>query len=134
MKNFAIEVLLVEPGERPRKELIYNSLDDFKIIVNECTAFPADAEIVELEKDVALVKNQEGFLLDLEGNRCVGDEIISGTFFIAGIADEGNITSLPADKIKKYRKRFWKIEKFADKEISDAYWNIWFRIADGIFL
>lgn len=33
MKNFAIEVLLVEPGERPRKELIYNSLDDFKIIV-----------------------------------------------------------------------------------------------------
>jgi len=134
MKNFAIEVLLVELGERPRKELIYNSLDVFKIIVNECTAFPADAEIVELEKDVALVKNQEGFLLDLEGNRRVGDEIILGTFFIAGIDDEGNITSLSADKIKKYRKQFWKIEKFTNKEISDAYWNIWFQIADGIFV
>jgi len=134
MKNFAIEVLLVELGERPRKELIYNSLDVFKIIVNECTAFPADAEIVELEKDVALVKNQEGFLLDLEGNRRVGDEIILGTFFIAGIDDEGNITSLSADKIKKYRKQFWKIEKFTNKEISDAYWNIWFHIADGIFV
>ena len=132
MKNFAIEVLLVEPGERPRKELIYNSFDDFKIIVNECTAFPADAEIVELEKDVVLVKNQEGFLLDLKGNRRVGDEIISGTFFIAGIDDERNITSLPADKIKKYCKQFWEIEKFTNKEISDAYWNIWFRIADGI--
>ena len=134
MTEFAIEVLLVEAGERPRKEIIFNSLEDFKIIVNECTAFPADVEFVELEENVVLVRNEEGFLLDLEGNRRFGNEIISGTFFVAGIDDEGNLTSLPKEKIEKYRKRFWKIERFTDKEISDAYWNIWFRIANDIFV
>ena len=134
MVEFAIEVLLVEAGERPRKEIIFNSLEDFKIIVNECTAFPADAEIIELEENVVLIRNEEGFLLSLEGNRRIGDEIISGTFFIAGIDDEGNITSLPDDKIEKYCKRFWKIEKFTDKEVSDAYWDMWFRASDDIFV
>ena len=134
MTEFAIEVLFVEAGERPRKELILNSIDSFRIIVNECTAFPADAEIIEIEENVVLVRNEEGFLLDLEGNRRFGDEIISGTFFVAGIDDEGNLTSLPKDKIEEYRKRFWKIESFTDREVSDAYWDIWFRASDDIFV
>ena len=37
-------------------------------------------------------------------------------------------------KNKEYRKRFWKIGRFTDKKISDAYRDIWFRIADGIFV
>ncbi len=133
MREFAIEVLLVEAGERPRKEIIFNSIEDFKIIVNECTAFPADAEIVEIEENVALVRNEEGVLLGLKGNRRIGDEIIAGTFFVAGIDDDGEITSLSDDKIEKYRKRFWRIEKFTDKEVSDAYWDMWFRASEDIF-
>ena len=66
MKNFAVEVLLVEPGERPRKELIYNSLDDIKIIVNECTAFLhalVALEVIEyflpLDLSATLVQNDD---------------------------------------------------------------------------
>ena len=81
MKEFVIEVLMVEAGKRPHKEIVFNDLEDFKIIVNECTPFPADVEFVELEENVVLVRNAEGFLLGLEGNRQIGDEIIAGTFF-----------------------------------------------------
>ncbi|MBQ7085990.1 MAG: DUF3846 domain-containing protein [Clostridia bacterium] len=129
-----IAVLVVEPGERPRKEIIFNSLEDFKIIVNDVTPFPSDAEFVELEENVVLVRNEEGVLLSLEGNRRLGNEIIAGTFFIAGMDNDGNITSLPDDKIEKYRKCFWEIEKFTDKEVSDAYWNMWFQASDDIFV
>ncbi len=134
MKEFVIEVLMVEAGKRPYKEIVFNDLEDFKIIVNKCMPFPADAEIVELEENVVLIRNEEGFLLSLEGNRRIGDEIIAGTFFVAGIDDDGEITSLPDDKIEKYRKRFWRIEKYTDREVSDAYWDMWFRASEDIFV
>ena len=36
---------------------------------------------------------------------------------MAGIDDDGEIMSLPDDKSEKYRKRFWEIEKYTDKEV-----------------
>ena len=61
--------------------------------------------------------------LNLKGNRKVNDEIIAGTFFIVGIDDKGYISSLDDELLEKYKKRFWNIENYTDKEVIKSYWN-----------
>lgn len=81
------------------------------------------AELLVLEKSVGILRNEEGALLSLKGNRKVYDEIIAGTFFIVGINKEGNITSLSEENLKKYQRLFWQIEDYSDDEVSKSYWD-----------
>ena len=134
MTELTITALMVEPGARPRKVYIFNDLDSFKVLVSKDFQFPSDVEFIEFEDNVCLLRNEEGALLGLPGNRRIGDEIIAGTFFVVGISDNGDFCSLSNEMMEKYRKRFWKIEKFTDKEVADSYWNSWFSFFDELEL
>lgn len=98
-----INVLIVEPNKLPYEKEIPNTLESKQEIVGgliECTG------IIE-DKDVVIICNEEGKLLNLPFNRDIGHDIIAGTFIIAG--DDyinGDFKSLTKEQIKKYKEKF----------------------------
>lgn len=94
-----IRILIVKPNEEPHQIKIQHTLQDMQNIVGGLV------EYVELEHNVDLICNDEGKLLSLELNRLVGNDVIAGTFFIAG-QHNGDTISLSRKQIKKYKKIF----------------------------
>ena len=104
-----IRVLVIKPNEEPHQVKIPHTLKDMQNVVGGLV------EYVQLEHNVDLICNDEGKLLNLELNRLVGNDIIAGTFFIAGQLN-GETISLSRKQIKKYRKIF-RLDK--DKHFID---------------
>lgn len=105
-----IEVLMVEPGKRPYRTTIDNTLEAMQQKVGGLI------ECLVLEEEAILVCNDEGKLIGLEGNRRVGSDIIAGPFFIAG--DDGEeFQSLAKEKLEQYEKQFAMPETFTPEEV-----------------
>lgn len=104
-----IRILIVEPNKEPRQAKIEHTLHDLQSIVGGLI------EYVELEYNVDLICNEEGKLDNLELNRAITNDIIAGTFIVAG-QHYGDTISLSRKQIKKYKKRF-RLEN--DKELQD---------------
>ncbi len=107
-----IEVLMVEPGKRPRVEAIGSDLHSLQQAVG------GDIEAAYFFDDpVALVCWDEGKLSDAPLNRAVRDDdgnivdIVAGKFFICGLGEE-DFTSLPKNLQKKYSDKFHYPEAF----------------------
>ena len=113
---------MVVAGVKPCKVSIIGTHKNLKYLVNPNLSLMTDIEVIMIEDDVALICNSEGALLNLKGNRKVGNNIIAGTFFIVGVKD-GRIASLSKEKAEKYYKRFEKIEIYSDSEVSASYWD-----------
>lgn len=94
-----IRILIVEPNKEPRQVKVEHTVQNLQNIVGGLI------EIVELEHNVDLICNEEGKLRSLELNRAITNDIIAGTFFIAG-QHKGETISLSRKQIKKYKKRF----------------------------
>ncbi len=102
IKKKKIRVLIVEPKKEPYVRIIYNSLVSKQKIVGELVEF------VELENNVDLICNDTGKLDNLEMNRIIKNDVICGTFIVAG-QQNGYTISLTDDQIKKYKDYFnWK--------------------------
>lgn len=107
-------VLVVEPEKIPVAKEISGSLAEMQEIVGgyiEVT-YP-------FEEQVALVCNEEGWVIGLQANRGLRDEdgalydIVCGTFFLCGApADSDHFTSLTTEQIKKFEMRFHTPEMF----------------------
>ncbi len=94
-----IRVLKVEPG-RPSEEITMpNTLKAFQAAVG------GYIEVLDLGGDALLVCNEEGKLMGLPPNRRIGDDVIAGTFLIAGSAD-GEFCSLSDEDAAHYAKEF----------------------------
>ena len=102
-----IRILIVEPNKEPRQAKIEHTLHDLQSIVGGLI------EYVELEYNVDLICNEEGKIDNLELNRSITNDIIAGTFIVAG-QHYGDTISLSRKQIKKYKKRF-RLEN--DKEL-----------------
>ena len=109
-KEPEITVLKVEPGKEPEEVTIPNTLEAMQEMVG------GFIEIVYLD-DVCLVCNEEGKLMGLEGNRRVGRDIISGTFFLAGDTDYGEFCSLTQEQLDQFSQRFAQPETFRPEEL-----------------
>lgn len=94
-----IRVLIVEPNKEPYQAKIKKGLEEKQKIVGGLIEF------VELEHNVDLICNDEGKILNLEMNRVIQNDIICGTFIIAG-QHEGETISLSKKQIEKYKKVF----------------------------
>ncbi len=67
---------------------------------------------------IAIVKNKEAALLEMEENRRFGDKIIAGTFFICG--DDGeDFCSLPDALCKKYVREFSQPQEVLQEEVQE---------------
>ena len=96
-----MKILIVEPRQTPRRADIPHTLQDMQHTVG------GYIEIIHLFDDpVALVCDEEGKLKGYEPNRVIaGKDIIVGTFFLAGVAEE-DLTDLPDDLFEKYEALF----------------------------
>lgn len=94
-----IRVLIVEPNREPYQKRINHTLEDMQNIVGGLL------EYIELEHNVDLIYNEEGKIYNLQMNRAIQNDIIAGTFFIAG-QHKGETISLSKKQIKKYKKIF----------------------------
>ena len=100
-----MNVLLVEPGKKPREAEIGSELEALQAVVggNIEAVYPWN-------EPAALVCNEEGKLTGLPLNRVLRDEngriadIVAGTFFICGLGDE-DFQSLPPELMKKFDAR-----------------------------
>ena len=89
-----IRILVVEPNKEPYKKKIPHTLKDMQKVVGGLI------EIVELEYNVELICNEEGKIYNLPMNRAIQNDIIAGTFFIAG-QHNGETISLSKKQIKR---------------------------------
>ena len=94
-----IHVLKVEPGRPPEEVTMPNTLEAFQ------SAVGGYIEVLDLGGDALLVCNEEGKLIGLPANRRIGDDIIAGTFLVAGSAD-GEFCSLSDEDAAHYAKEF----------------------------
>lgn len=106
-----IKVIVVEPDKHPEVKDISNDLKTMQSIVD------GHIEEVFLDDDTVLICNEEGKLMDLKANRSVGNDIIAGTFFIAGDDGGDELVSLNEEQIKEYTDKFYEIEEHSQEEI-----------------
>lgn len=94
-----IRILVVEPNKEPYQLKIVHTLENLQAVVGGLIEF------VELEHNVDLICNEEGKLDNLPMNRIITNDVVCGTFFIAG-QHKGETISLSRKQIKKYKKEF----------------------------
>lgn len=94
-----IRVLVVEPNKEPKQIKVEHTLKNLQDIVDGLI------EYVELDHHTDIICNEEGKLLNMELNRKLGNDIIAGTFIIAG-QHYGDTISLSRKQIKKYKDMF----------------------------
>lgn len=123
MKEDYINVLMIKPMEHPKQIVIPNNITTFNRLVGVDTYYPCRDEVIIIDRNIGIIRNSEGALLDLKGNRKVNDEIIAGTFLIISFDEHGFIASLSEENIQKYSDRFWNIENFTDREVLMSHWN-----------
>ena len=109
MKEDAIQVLKVAPGKAPEAIIIPNTLEAMQQMVG------GYIEVIPLE-DVCLVCNEEGKLMGLPGSRRLGDDVIAGTFFLAGDTSAGDFCSLTQEQIDRWSRHFAQPEVFQPGE------------------
>ena len=96
-----IKVIIVEPDKEPYIQEIVETLEKLQEIVGGLI------EYVNLEDEVDLICNEEGKTYNLQFNRIVGNDVIAGTFIIAGLDYKtGETISLTEENIKKYLEFF----------------------------
>ena len=130
MEKPIVRTLLIEPGKHPKEVYIPNEYKHFSFIVSRDNYYTCEAELLILEKSIGLIRNEEGALLNLKGNRRIGEEIIAGPFFIVGVDDNGYIISLNDEDVNIYKEKFWGIEDYTDAEVSLSYWDKFERTID----
>lgn len=123
MKELLIRTLMVEPLMHPKETYIPNHSVAFKILASQDSYYIINTEMLILEDDVGIIKNEESELLNLKGNRKINESILAGTFFVVGIDENKNITSLSNEQLEKYTRRFWEIEEYTDDEVSKSFWD-----------
>lgn len=94
-----IRILVIEPNKEPYQKKIIHTLKGLQNVVGGLI------EIVELEHNVDLICNEEGKIYNLPINRIIKNDVICGTFFIAG-HHKGETISLSRKQIKKYKREF----------------------------
>lgn len=110
MKELIIRVLMIEPLMPPKEVYLLNYVKVFNTIVSKSNYYTCDAELLIVEDGVGILRNEEGPLLNLKGNRRIKNEIIAGTFIVVGIDENGNFKSLTDEQLSRYSNRFKEIE------------------------
>ncbi len=100
-----IDVVVVRPFCQPSMQNIKNDLTTLQQKVGGYIEM-----ISPFNDDTCLICNEEGKIKGLPFNRQVGNDIIAGTFIIAGVGDDGELISLDDKQIKQYKDKFNNID------------------------
>ena len=124
MKQKEIKVLMVAPGEHPQVVVLENDLDALQKAVSIGCDYQGLIEVISMKKGVCIICNEEGKLLDLEGNRRLGSDILAGVFYVVGEDKCGNFVSLTEAQMECYSKQFWEPEQFSLGEVTDLIYAL----------
>jgi len=118
MKQKKIAVLMVEPGKEPVRTELTNTLEALQEAVSIDAPERGLIELIGIAPGILLLCNEEGKLLDLEPNRRVGDDIITGVFYVVSEDGEGNLASLSEEDFRFYEQRFHEAEFISEDELA----------------
>lgn len=112
LEREVIDVLLVEPGQFPRRFQVGLELEDFQTVVggNMEVTYP-------FEEEVAIILNEEGKINGMPLNRSMRSEdgelydIYAGPFMVVGLTED-DFGSLTPEQMEKYEKMFHTPETF----------------------
>ena len=114
MNENEITVLKVEPGKAPEQVTIPNTLKAMQELVG------GHIEVINYQ-GACLICNEDGKLLGLEPNRRIGQDVITGTFFLANSDLEGNLCSLSQEDLAHFQQQFAQPEALTEKDVQDAF-------------
>ena len=107
--SIAMQILIIEPGHRPRAAKINGTLESMEEIVG------GRIQAMYPSEDIALVFNNDPNGPLLPQNRAVRNEIVRGTFFLCGAPEDSNyFISLTKKQLRHYKKVFALPEIFLD--------------------
>jgi len=120
-KENMLRVLKVEPLKHPEVVTIANNLDSLQDAVD------GYIEFIYPEDGVVIMVNEEGKINGLRGNRRFYDDILAGVFYVIGDGNDGELVSLPEEKIKQYTELFYEPEYISQEEVeskvdTSAFW------------
>lgn len=114
-----VTALMVQPGKQPCiTQLCCDGLYLNYAVSKGCDALCC-ANIIALEKNIAVVYAADGVFYNLKPNRRVGKQIVCGTFYIVKVKNK-ELCSLTDREIVKYSFRFRECEWWTDSEAIDA--------------
>ena len=123
MSREKIKVLKIDPAKHPKRCYINAAMKAFRDAVNADDIEHGGIEAKKLERNIYAVFNMDRFLTDLEPNRQIGDDIISGTILIVATNDNRMPVSLTEGQLSKYALRFWNVETFDDMDFIESNMN-----------
>ena len=113
VKEDKIKVLVVEPEQLPRVEIIHNTLEAKKKIIG------GHIEVIGLSDTADLICHEGGKILKLPPNRRFKNDVIVGTFMIVGSNGSEHFCSLSDEDIEKYQRQFQEIEHLDMKDVPE---------------
>ena len=120
MDKRMIRVLIVAPGKHPEPAYLTPS-SVLDIIGSLCADIKNHVRSKCLEEKLYVIYSKEGPLLDLQGNRRIDGQIITGLFFVVATDAIGNIVSLNDAELEHCKALLWEPEEFRYEEVLDAY-------------
>ena len=96
-----LRILMVEPHKAPYEASVPHELTAMQQTVGGL---------------IEVVRNGEGKLLGMEGNRRIPGDVLTGPFFVVGDAGE-TFRSLTEEELERYRERFAEIEDISPQEM-----------------
>lgn len=106
-----MRVVYVEPNKTPRVMEMPHTLEA------EQNAVGGLIELVYNDDNTAIVCNDEGKLIGMEGNRRLGNgTIIAGPFFVVGLTED-DFRSLTDEEVVKYMNQFAEPEQISQEEV-----------------
>lgn len=106
MKDSVIKVLKVEPKKKPEICLLENELQALQKAVSIGADYTGLIEIINLDRGICLLCNEEGKLIWLEPNRRLYNDIICGVFYIIGEDESGELASLSEEDAEYFKDFF----------------------------
>ena len=117
---------MVEPEKHPKVTTLKDDLDSLQKAVSIGAYYQGLIEFVSLGNGDCIMCNEEGKLIGLDGNRCLGDDILVGVFYIMSENEDGELISLSEKKIKRYTELFWEPETFDRTDIEATVYSRFF--------
>lgn len=100
-----ITVLMVETGKHPKVTIVEDNLDSLQKAVSIGADYQGRIEFVSLRIGDCIMCNEEGKIIDLEGNRRLGDDILVGVFYIMSENEDGKLFVSSFSKILLSKKK-----------------------------
>ena len=111
-----ITVLKVAPLCIPEVVTLKNDLRSLQEAVSIDAPSVGLIEIVSLDSKTCILCNEEGKLIGLQPNRHLGCDVLCGVFYVVGQDGRGNLSSLSAATMERYKEIFAIPEIITEEE------------------